>query len=162
MSTPDARTFARAIYETLLGNTISQLRSAADKLAANTDKAAPERIAAALPAGAPPELRNFLAVLAREGALDQLPAVVSALEEYAPRADRRPISGEITSAQTLTPEQRQRITADLAQRYGQQLELSFKEDASLIGGLIIRVGDQVLDTSLRTRLSAIQRSMATS
>ncbi|MBC8077218.1 MAG: ATP synthase F1 subunit delta [Chloroflexales bacterium] len=162
MSSPEARTFARALYETLLGNTIAQLRGASEKLASNADGAAPERIAAALPQNAPPELRNFLAVLAREGALEQLPAIVMALEEYAPRADRRPISGEITSAQPLSPEQRQRITADLTQRYGQQLELVFKEDTSLIGGLIIRVGDQVLDTSLRTRLSAVQRSMMTS
>jgi F-type H+-transporting ATPase subunit delta len=162
MSTPEPRTFARALYETLLNNTITQLRGAAEKLAASGDGATPERIAAALPQGAQPELRNFLAVLAREGALNQLPAIVSALEAYAPRADQRPVSGEITSAQPLTPEQRQHITDDLARRYGQQLDLQFKEDPSLIGGLIIRVGDQVLDTSLRTRLSALQRSMMTS
>jgi F-type H+-transporting ATPase subunit delta len=35
----------------------------------------------------------------------------------------------------------------------------FRVDPSLIGGLIIRIGDQVLDNSLRTRLSAIQRNM---
>src|SRR5688500_7850030 len=105
MSTPEARTFARALYETLLSNTIHQLRGAAEKLAASPAGAAPERIAAALPQGAPSELRNFLAVLAREGALDQLPAVVSALEAYAPRADQSPVNGEITSAQPLSPEQ---------------------------------------------------------
>ena len=101
-------------------------------------------------------------MLAREGALNQLPAIVSALETYAPRGDQRPVNGEITSAQPLSPEQRQRITDDLARRYGQQLDLQFKEDPSLIGGLIIRIGDQVLDSSLRTRLSALQRSMMTS
>ena len=159
MSTPEARTFARALYETLLGNTISQLRGAAEKLAAAPAGDAPERITAALPQGAAPEVRNFLAVLAREGALDQLPAVVAALEAYAPRSDQGPVGGEITSAQPLSPEQRQHIADDLAKRYGQQLNLQFKEDPSLIGGLIIRVGDQVLDSSLRTRLSAVQRSM---
>jgi F-type H+-transporting ATPase subunit delta len=40
--------------------------------------------------------------------------------------------------------------------------MSFEVDESLIGGLIIRVGDQVLDTSLRTRLGHVQRSMLTS
>ena len=149
MSTPEARDFARALYETLLSNTITQLRGAAEKLAANPNGSAPERIAAALPSGAAPELRNFLAVLAREGALD-------------PRGDQRPLGGEITSAQPLSAEQRQRIADDLTKRFGQQLDLQFKEDSSLIGGLIIRVGDQVLDSSLRTRLSAVQRSMMTS
>ena len=45
------------------------------------------------------------------------------------------------------------------ERYGDRLELRFQVDPTLIGGLIIRVGDQVLDNSLRTRLSSIQRNM---
>jgi len=61
----------------------------------------------------------------------------------------------------LNPQQRERITAQLTARYGPDLELRFSVDESLIGGLIIRIGDQVLDTSLRTRMAAIQRNMMT-
>ena len=59
----------------------------------------------------------------------------------------------------LNEAQRQRITDDLNKRYGQSIKLDFTVDSSLIGGLIIRVGDQVLDNSLRTRLSLVQRNM---
>jgi len=47
-------------------------------------------------------------------------------------------------------------------KYGEGLTVHFDVDASLIGGLIVRVGDQVLDNSLRTRLSAVKNSMLTS
>ena len=47
-------------------------------------------------------------------------------------------------------------------RYGADLKVSFGVDQSLIGGLIIRVGDQVLDNSLRTRLTANHVSSALS
>ncbi len=69
------------------------------------------------------------------------------------------LSGEITSAVPLNQQQKERIASELRQRYGSRLDLHFTEDETLIGGLIIRIGDQVLDTSLRTRLGAIQRSM---
>ena len=61
-----------------------------------------------------------------------------------------------------TPAERDQIVSDLRGRYGERLDLRFGVDASLIGGLIIRVGDQVLDNSLRARLSAIQRNMLAS
>ena len=62
----------------------------------------------------------------------------------------------------LTEAQQATITGDLRSRYGADLKVSFGVDQSLIGGLIIRVGDQVLDNSLRTRLSAVQRNMLAS
>ena len=62
----------------------------------------------------------------------------------------------------LETAQRQTIESDLAQRYGAGISVSYQVDPTLIGGLILRVGDQVLDNSLRTRLSAIQRNMLSS
>jgi F-type H+-transporting ATPase subunit delta len=68
----------------------------------------------------------------------------------------------VTSAVELNDEQRERIGNELNQRYQAELDMHFDVDESLIGGLIIRVGDQVLDNSLRTRLGMLQRSMLTS
>lgn len=160
MSSTEARTFARALYETLLGNTLTQLRAASTKLngAAEAGTVA-DRIATALPAESLPEVRNFLAVLASENALDQLPAIISAFEQYTHDSLQEVLTGDVTSAQALSAVQQGRIGGELRERYGKQLELEFKVDPSLIGGLIIRVGDQVLDNSLRSRLSVVQRSM---
>ena len=120
-----------------------------------------QQLNAAVPADAPREVRNFLQAMAREGVLDRLPSVVQAFERYG-KSDTRPLSGEIISAVELSDEQRATIISDLRGRYGERLDLRFSVDPSLIGGLIIRIGDQVLDNSLRARLSAIQRNMLAS
>ena len=160
MSSTEARTYARALYETLIANAVEQLRQAASRLGSGVPS--PERIAAAFPDGTAPELRNFLAVLARDGAVSRIDEITSALEAYITRSGPQTLDAEVTSAVALAPEQQARISADLRQRYGDQLAIAFNTDPALIGGLIIRVGDQVLDNSIRTRLSAVQRTMMTS
>lgn len=83
-TTSDVQTFARALYESLVGKVLDQLRSVTPKLAgiSDSDPQAQQRIEAALPQATLPEVRNFLLVLAREGALDQLPDIVRAFESY--------------------------------------------------------------------------------
>jgi F-type H+-transporting ATPase subunit delta len=147
----------------LIGGAQRSLRAAATHLhGAQGDGAALEQqIAAALPADAPREARNFVLTLAREGKLDLLPAIVQSFELYS-QSSNRPLSGEVISAIELDDQQRAKVTNDLRGRYGERLELRFSVDPSLIGGLIIRIGDQVLDNSLRARLSAVQRNMLAS
>lgn len=159
-TTVDARSIAGALYESLVGKALEQLRAAAPRLAGPGDVA--QRIDAALPADALPQVRNFLLGLAKEGLLDQVPGVVAAFADMAANSGAQSLDATVTSAVELTPAQRQTIESDLAQRYGAGVAVSYEVDPSLIGGLILRVGDQVLDNSLRTRLSAIQRNMLSS
>jgi F-type H+-transporting ATPase subunit delta len=156
----DSRTFARALYETLVGTALEQLHAAAPKLkgVGSSDADVQKKIDAALPSKSLPEVRNFLLLLSREGALEQLGTVIEAFESYS-SPDGRALDAEITSAIELNQAQRDRISADLRGRHGEDLEITFTVDESLIGGLIIRVGDQVIDNSLRTRLDGVQRSM---
>jgi F-type H+-transporting ATPase subunit delta len=163
VSTSEAQLYARALYDALVGGAQKSLRAAADRLAVvHAQGVAPEQqVAEALPADAPPAVRNMLLTLAHAGKLDLLPAVVQSFEQFG-LSNARPLSGEVISAVELTSEQRAKITSELRARYGERLELRFSVDPSLIGGLIIRIGDQVLDNSLRTRLSAVQRNMMAS
>jgi F-type H+-transporting ATPase subunit delta len=163
VSTSEAQVAARALYDSLIGGALQALRAAAAKLegASGDGSDAAVQIEAALPADAPREVRNFIKALAREGALDRLPATVKAFERYSQSEVRR-LDGEVISAVPLDEAQRAKIASELRERYGDGLELRFSVDPSLIGGLIIRIGDQVLDNSLRTRLSAIQRNMLAS
>ncbi len=161
-TTADARAIAGALYDSLVGKALEQLRAAAPKLATLGPGDAAQQIDAALPADALPQVRNFLNGLAREGLLDQVPEVVEAFAGYAAGAPAEALDATITSAVVLSEAQQATITSDLRARYGADVMVSFETDPSLIGGLIIRVGDQVLDNSLRTRLGAIQRNMLAS
>jgi F-type H+-transporting ATPase subunit delta len=158
----DVQTYARALYESLLGSALAQLREAAPKLERIDPKArdVEAQITAALPKDALPEVKKFLQVLAREGALKQISAIINAFGAFEQR--EHVLDTKITSAVPLSAEQREHIAKELRSRYNEELRMSFEVDESLIGGLIIRVGDQVLDTSLRTRLGHVQRSMLTS
>jgi len=120
-----------------------------------------EKLDKTMPRNMPAYIRNFVKELANGGMLNQLPSIVQSIEEYG-TGGPQPIGAEIISAVPLTDDQRNRISTDLQQRYESQLDLQFSVDESLIGGLIIRVGDEVVDNSLRTRLGIVQRSMLAS
>jgi F-type H+-transporting ATPase subunit delta len=68
----------------------------------------------------------------------------------------------ITSAVPLDQEQQETIIRQLRSKYGPALEIEFEVDPAILGGLIIRVGDQVLDDSVRSRLVAVQQRMLVS
>ncbi|MEI8306863.1 MAG: ATP synthase F1 subunit delta [Chloroflexales bacterium] len=160
-TTVDAKAIAGTLYDSLIGAALEQLQTAATKLAQAGGGDPAQRVNAALPADALPQVRNFLLGLANEGLIDQVGHVAQAFGSLTAGTSAQAIDAVITSAVALAPAQQEAVVADLRTRYG-DLKATFVVDASLIGGLIIRVGDRVLDNSLRTRLSAVQRHMLTS
>jgi F-type H+-transporting ATPase subunit delta len=161
-TTVDTKAIAGTLYESLLNAALEQLRVASTGLAGQSGGDMTQRIEAALPEAAMPQVRNFLLGLAREDLLGHVDEIVEAFADYVSGGAPRELDAVITSAVALGDAQQQKIDDDLRARYGKDLKVSFVVDETLIGGLIIRVGDQVLDNSLRTRLSAVQRSMLTS
>lgn len=155
-TTIDARALASPLVEALLTTAAEQIRAAAPRIAG----LAPSDAAAVLPSDLLPQVRNFLLTMAKEGLTGELNAVAAALQSYL-ETGSRVIDASVTSAIELSSEQKGRITDELRQRYG-DVHVSYHVDPTLIGGLIIRVGDQVLDNSLRARLSAIQRVLQAS
>lgn len=158
-TTVDARAIASTLYDALIGTAVEQLQLAAPKLAKVSGGELAKQIDAALPPQALPQVRNFLLGLAREGLLDQLDDIVTAFTAFASGAPEAALDAVVTSAVELSSAQQAKILAELKERYGTGVVVSFTVDPTLIGGLIIRVGDQVLDNSLRTRLSVLQRNM---
>ncbi len=69
-------------------------------------------------------------------------------------------SAEITSALPLTEEEQSQIKADLKTNVGDIASISFRVDPSILGGLVIRVGDQVVDGSVASQLSSLRQSIA--
>lgn len=158
--TDTAHEIARAFFETLNGIALQQLSEVAGKLQGSTGKpgSLAKSIDAALPADALPQVRNFLLSLANEDALADVPRIVEEYEAII-SSGPSPTEAEVISAIPLDETQRERVAGELHQ-YGVQAEnLHFRVDDSLIGGLIIRIGDKVFDNSLRARLGVVQRSM---
>lgn len=101
---------------------------------------------------------NFLRLVARNGRLFALDAIIVAFRELAAKA-RGEVTAEVTSAAPLTGEQAHNLAETLRQRVGKTVTLSQFVDPSLIGGLQVKVGSQMIDSSLKTKLTAMKIAM---
>jgi F-type H+-transporting ATPase subunit delta len=65
----------------------------------------------------------------------------------------------VTAAAPLSPEQAARLAATLKARAGKDVKLKTTVDESLIGGLVVKLGSSMIDTSVKARLAALQNAM---
>jgi F-type H+-transporting ATPase subunit delta len=77
------------------------------------------------------------------------------------KLDRAGHTAEILSAEVLSDDVRRRVQAALEESYGAGITTSFSHDPTLIGGMRIRVGSDVYDGSIRTRLASLEKRFAT-
>jgi F-type H+-transporting ATPase subunit delta len=76
-------------------------------------------------------------------------------------AERRGRSvAQVTAAAPLTAQQERRLAEDLSRIYGRDIDIQVDLDPSLLGGLVIRVGDEVIDGSVAARLAAARQRIA--
>jgi len=112
-----------------------------------------------LPRVAPtPDVQKFVLLLLERR---RLPAVSNIARAYREMADLHTgrVRAHVTSAQALGPAELERIRQSLARRTGKQVILESAVDAGLIGGVVARVGDLVLDGSVRTQLGALRERL---
>jgi F-type H+-transporting ATPase subunit delta len=109
-------------------------------------------------AGAPPMVANLVKVVARNGRLFALPEIIRAFGARAAAA-RGEATADVTSATPLTEAQRIALAEALRARIGKQVALNTSVDPSLIGGLVVKIGSQMIDSSLKTKLTAMKIAM---
>ncbi len=109
-------------------------------------------------ANANPLVANFLRLVAKNGRLFALDAIIATYRELAAKA-RGEVTAEVTSAAPLTGEQASGLAETLRQRIGKTVTLNQFVDPSLIGGLQVKVGSQMIDSSLKTKLTAMKIAM---
>jgi F-type H+-transporting ATPase subunit delta len=101
---------------------------------------------------------NFVNLLIDRKRIDQLPGIEQAFREKVD--DIRGVTrGEVTSAESLTDEELAKVTDVLSGISGKQVRITTNVDASLIGGLVAKVGDMVFDGTIRTQLNQLKESL---
>lgn len=103
-------------------------------------------------------VRRFVGVVAANRRLFVLPAMIDAyLAQLAQR--RGEVTAEVASAIALSEAQRNAVTEAVRRAVGGKVSVEAKVDPSLLGGLVVRVGSRMIDSSLRTKLQRLQLAM---
>jgi F-type H+-transporting ATPase subunit delta len=171
-----ARVYAQALFDAAhdagvvaevgreLGDFVAALAASAalrDVLAdPQIETAAKQRVVAELTRDGQPLLANTLLLLLERGRL----AIAAALgEEYAAleATEAQLLRVEVTAAGELAATTRDKIAARVQEATGRRVDLAARVDPDIIGGLVLRVGDVVVDGSVRSRIRQLRRRLAT-
>jgi F-type H+-transporting ATPase subunit delta len=108
--------------------------------------------------GGGPKVRNFLAVLISHERLSSLGEI---LNEYRLEMNRRSSisDAEVVSARPLGEQERSALAGQVAELAGTRVNATFREDKSLIGGVIVRIGSTIYDGSVRGRLERLKERL---
>jgi F-type H+-transporting ATPase subunit delta len=108
--------------------------------------------------GLDPLTTRFLGVLARNGRLSQVDAVIRTFARLA--ADHRgETTAEVTSAFPLKDNQLAALKANLKARSGSEVRIDARVDPSILGGIVVRLGSRMIDASIKTKLNTLALAM---
>jgi F-type H+-transporting ATPase subunit delta len=168
-----ARRYAEAFYA--VAGDLDQVAGLRGQLAGAVEVVSDPRVASALanprlPArareqllemipDAGPQMRNLVRLLLERRRIAVLPTVLSQYDRLVDR-DAGVVRAEVITAIPVDDRLEGQIRQTLAQRFGSAIQTFFNQDPSIIGGLVIRIGDRVIDTSVRTRLEQLRAALA--
>ena len=109
--------------------------------------------------GADAELVNFLELLIEKQRMPEIFRIRRQLDELWKQENRR-IDVTVTSAVKLEPSVVEKVGEEIERQTGQKVELSSRVDAEILGGIVLQVGNKVLDASIRSRLEKLRKSVA--
>ena len=101
---------------------------------------------------------NTLALMADKRRLFVLPQLLAQLTDLI-AAEKGEVTAEVTAARALTAAQSKKLAAVLKARAGKTVKLKTTVDQSLIGGLVVKLGSTMIDTSVKAKLAALQNAM---
>jgi ATP synthase F1 delta subunit len=109
--------------------------------------------------GADPELLNFLELLIEKQRMPEIFRIRRQLDELWKEENRR-IDVTVTSAVELDPSVVEKVGEEIERQTGQKVELASRVDGEILGGIVLQVGNMVLDASIRSRLEKLRKSVA--
>jgi F-type H+-transporting ATPase subunit delta len=101
---------------------------------------------------------RFLGVLAQNGRLGALAAVIRQYDLMV-SAHKGSTTAQVTAAHKLTATQTKALEAKLKARTGRKMDIDVTVDPSILGGLVVRIGSEQIDSSIRTRLTRLGQQM---
>ena len=113
-------------------------------------------IAAAMGLGT--AVTNTLGLMAANRRLFVVPGLLAQVKALI-AAERGEVTAEVTSAKPLTKGQAEELAATLKKTVGKDVKIAATVDESLIGGLVVKVGSRMIDTSIRAKLANLQNMM---
>ena len=102
--------------------------------------------------------RGVLGMMAQNRRLFALPHLCATLRQMIAE-EKGEVTADVTSATVLTKAQADALASTLKTRFGKTVKLNVAVDDTLIGGLIVKVGSKMIDTSIRSKLAALQNTM---
>lgn len=101
---------------------------------------------------------NTLRLMASKRRLFVVPAMLRRLSDMISE-HKGEVTAEVTSAKALTKSQSDKLAETLKASVGKDVNLQATVDESLIGGLVVKVGSKMIDTSIRSQLNALKNTM---
>jgi F-type H+-transporting ATPase subunit delta len=108
---------------------------------------------------ADPEFVNFLELLVEKHRMPEIFRIRRQLEELWKQENKR-IDVTVTSAVDLDPAVVAKIGEEIERQTGRKVELASRVDGDILGGIVLQVGNMVLDASIRSRLEKLRKSVA--
>ena len=108
--------------------------------------------------GIDPVTRNFLGVLARNGRKNQLQPVIRAFRRLAAE-HRGEATADVVSAHPLKDDQLAALKQQLRSRAGREVAIETSVDPEILGGIVVKLGSQMIDASIRTKLNRLALAM---
>ena len=107
---------------------------------------------------ADPMVKNFCDLLADRGRVEMLPVIAS---DYKAMMDAVSgvLTGELITVSELNEDRKSAIKDSLEKRAGKKLELTFDTDKDILGGIVLKIGDKVMDASLKAQLQILKENI---
>jgi F-type H+-transporting ATPase subunit delta len=102
--------------------------------------------------------RKFLGLIAAKGRLSALPGMILGFQRQLAKR-RGELTAEVVSARPLTDAQSAALAARLKQVVGNEVSVASRVDPALLGGMVVRLGSRMVDSSLRSKLQRLSLSM---
>ncbi|MCK0141774.1 F0F1 ATP synthase subunit delta [Aliiroseovarius sp. F20344] len=105
-----------------------------------------------------PMVANALGLMAQKRRLFVLPQLLGAMRALIAE-DKGEVTADVTAAKAMTKAQQDKLAKALKASIGKDVNINLAVDESLIGGLVVKVGSRMIDTSVKAKLDALQNSM---